>query len=91
VGRSIRTVARLGSQHATREEAEAIRAKLAAENPDVSWFVFQRGDEWVVAKADIKPAPGAQGSATAAHPRPDADDPREANTRNVPPFGGAPF
>jgi hypothetical protein len=84
-------VARFGSQHSTREEAEAIRAKLAEENPDVSWFVFQRDDGWVVAKADIKPAPGAQGSATAAHPRPDADDPREANARNIPPFGGAPF
>ena len=84
-------MARLGSQHSTREEAEAIRAKLAAENPDVSWFVFQRGDHWVVAKANVKPAPGAQGSATEARPRPDADDPRDANARNIPPLGGGPI
>jgi hypothetical protein len=84
-------MARLGAQHSTREEAEAMRAKLAAENPDVSWFVFPRDDHWVVAKADVKPAPGAQGTATAAHPRPDADDPREANARNIPPLGGGPF
>ena len=57
----------------------------------MSWFVFQRDDGWVVAKADVKPAPGAQGSATAAHPRPDTDDPREANARNIPPLGGGPF
>jgi hypothetical protein len=84
-------MARLGSQHSTREEAEAIRAKLAAENPDVSWFVFQRDDGWVVAKADIKPSSGAQGTATEARPRPDADDPRDANTRNIPPLGGGPL
>jgi hypothetical protein len=81
-------VPRLGAQHATREEAEAIRAKLAGENPDVSWFVFQRDGGWVVAKANVKPAPGTTGSATEARPRPDADDPRDANSRNVPPFGG---
>jgi hypothetical protein len=84
-------MARLGAQHSTREEAEAMRAKLAAENPDVSWFVFPRDDHWVVAKANVKPAAGAQGTATAAHPRPDADDPREANARNIPPLGGGPF
>ncbi len=84
-------MARLGSQHSTREEAEAIRAKLAAENPDVSWFVFQRDDGWVVAKADIKPSAGPQGSTTEARPRPDADDPRDANARNIPPLGGGPI
>jgi hypothetical protein len=84
-------MARLGSQHSTREEAEAIRAKLAAENPDVSWFVFQRDDGWVVAKADIRPSGGPQGTATEARPRPDADDPRDANVRNVPPLGGGPI
>jgi hypothetical protein len=83
-------VAKLGSQHATREEAEAIRARLAAENPDASWFVFPRGGGWVVAKADVKPAAQARGTATAARPKPDADDPRDANVRNVPPFGGGP-
>jgi hypothetical protein len=84
-------MARFGSQHSTREEAEAIRAKLAAESPDASWFVFQREDGWVVARADVKPAAGPRGTATAAHPRPEADDPRDANSRNVPPFGGGPF
>ena len=84
-------MSRLGAQHATREEAEAIRARLAEENPEVSWFVFPRDGGWVVAKADVKPATGAQGTATAAHPRPDADDPRDANARNIPPLGGGPI
>jgi hypothetical protein len=84
-------MARLGAQHSTREEAEAMRAKLAAENPDVSWFVFPRDDHWVVAKANVKPAPGAHGTATAAEPRPNPDDPRDANSRNIPPLGGGPF
>jgi hypothetical protein len=83
-------VAKLGSQHATREEAEAIRARLAEENPDASWFVFPRDGGWVVAKADVKPS-AVEGTATAARPKPDADDPRDANVRNVPPFGGGPL
>jgi hypothetical protein len=84
-------MARLGAQHSTREEAEAMQAKLAAENPGATFFVFPRDDGWVVAKADVKPAPGAQGTATAAEPRPNPDDPRDANSRNVPPLGGGPF
>lgn len=84
-------MARLGAQHATREEAEAIRARLAAENPGVTFFVFQREDGWVVAKADVRPSAMADGTAIAARPKPDADDPRDANTRNIPPFGGGPL
>jgi hypothetical protein len=83
-------VARLGSQHATREEAEAIRARLAEQNPDASWFVFPRDGGWVVAKADVKPST-IEGSTTAARPKPDVDDRRDGNLGNLPPLGGGPF
>lgn len=79
-----------GKQYGTRAEADAIREKLAAQNPDASWFVFERDGGWLVAKVPTPPSPNATGSATAAHPRPDADDPRTANVRNIPPFGGGP-
>jgi len=85
-------VARLGAQHSTREEAEALRAKLAAGDPDTTFFVFPRDGGWVVAKANVTPRAPESGTATAARPRPaDADDPRDAATRNIPPLGPAPL
>jgi hypothetical protein len=84
-------MARFGAQHSSREEAEAIRARLAAESPGSSFFVFQREDGWVVAKADVKPSAMADGTAIAARPKPDANDPRDANPRNIPPLGGGPL
>jgi hypothetical protein len=82
-------MARLGAQHSTREEAEQLRAKLAAQDPSATFFVFPRDGGWVVAKAGVAPRTSEEGTATAARPRPDADDPRDAGSRNIPPFGPA--
>ena len=82
-------MARLGAQHSTREEAEALRAKLAAEDPSATFFVFRRDGAWVVAKANVAPRSVDGGTATEARPRPDADDPRDTGSRNIPPFGPA--
>jgi hypothetical protein len=83
-------MARLGAQHSTRQEAEELRAKLAAEDPSASFFVFPRDGAWVVAKANVAPRAPDAGTATAARPRPsNADDPRDTATRNIPPFGPA--
>ena len=81
-------MARLGAQHSTREEAETLRAKLAADDPGATFFVFPRDGGWVVAKANVEPRSPAGGTTTEARPRP--DDPRDAGTRNIPPFGPAP-
>ena len=81
-------MARLSAQHSTREEAEAVRAKLAAEDPTATFFVFRRDDAWVVAKANVAPR-SADGTAIEARPRPDPDDPRDTGGRNIPPFGPA--
>jgi hypothetical protein len=74
---------------ATREEAEALRAQRAAEDPGGTWFTFETATgTWAVGRVDIKPAPPATGATTEARPRPpDADDPRPASFRNVPPWG----
>jgi hypothetical protein len=79
-----------GKQYGTRAEADEIRNRLAAEDPDASYFVFEKDGGWIVAKVPTAPSPNATGTATAARPKPDADDPRDANMRNVPPFGGGP-
>jgi hypothetical protein len=83
-------VARLGAQHSTREEAEALRAKLAAEDPDATFFVFPRDGAWVVAKANVAPRASEAGTATAGRPRRETDDPRDAASRNIRPLGPAP-
>lgn len=83
-------MARLGAQHSTREEAEALRAKLAANDPGATFFVFPRDGGWVVAKANVEPRSPAADTAAEARPRPrDADDPRDAASRNIPPLGPA--
>jgi hypothetical protein len=80
-----------GKQYGTRAEAEEIRKRLAAGNPDASYFVFEKDGGWIVAKVPTAPSPNASGTATAARPHPEADDPRDANSRNIPPFGGGPL
>jgi hypothetical protein len=80
-----------GKQYGTRAEADAIREKLAAENPDASYFVFEKDGGWIVAKVPTAPSPNVTGSTTAARPQPEADDPRDSNMRNIPPFGGGPI
>jgi hypothetical protein len=77
-----------GKQYGTRAEADAIRAKLAEGDPGSSYFVFEKDGSWIVAKVPTAPSPNATGSALAAKPKPDADDPRDANFRNIPPIGG---
>ncbi len=77
-----------GKQYGTRAEADAIRNQLAEGDPSSSYFVFAKDGGWVVARVPTAPSPNATGSAVAARPKPEADDPRDANRRNVPPFGG---
>jgi hypothetical protein len=77
-----------GKLYGTREEANAIREKLMAENPDASFFVFQKEGSWIVAKVPTPPSPNATGSATAAKPKPEAEDVRDNAFRNIPPMGG---
>lgn len=77
-----------GKLYGTREEANAIRDKLAEADPDSSFFVFAKDESWVVAKVPTAPSPNASGSAVAARPKPEADDPRDTNFRNIPPIGG---
>jgi hypothetical protein len=74
----------------TENEARALCAQRQAEHPQFSWIVQQRATgDWIVARL-----PGTQqidpGSVRANHgdPPEHADDPRPANFRNVPPFGG---
>jgi hypothetical protein len=77
-----------GKQYGTREEAEKIRAALAEQDPGASFFVFQKDGGWIVAKVPTAPSPNATGSALAAKPKPDADEPRDNVFRNIPPIGG---
>lgn len=80
-----------GKQYGTRAEADAIRDQLAAENPGASFFVFEKDGGWIVAKVPTAPSPNPTATASAARPQPEADDPRDANMRNIPPFGGGPL
>ena len=80
-----------GKQFGTRAEADAIRKELAAADPGSSYFVFEKDGGWIVAKVPTPPSPNATGSAVAARPKPEADDPRDSNSRNIPPFGGGPI
>jgi hypothetical protein len=74
----------------TEEQARALCARRESEQPQFSWLVRQRAsDDWVLAKL---PRTGAIDAATVRADRADpiemADDPRPANVRNIPPFGG---
>lgn len=77
-----------GKQYGTRAEADAIRKQLSEGDPSSSFFVFEKDGGWIVAKVPTAPSPNATGSALAAKPKPEADDPRDANRRNIPPLGG---
>ena len=79
-----------------RQEAELLREKLAREHPDRSthtWLVRQdRLGDWSVVKVrlpeGVKIDPLT--ATVEAKPRPpEADDPRPAIFRNIPPYGPA--
>ena len=44
-----------GKQYGTRAEADAIRTKLAEQDPDASFFVFEKDGGWIVAKVPTAP------------------------------------
>jgi hypothetical protein len=71
-----------------REEAESRRTELAASDPDHTWLVRERDGEFEVVKVGL---PGAKRpkltTSTNAVPKPEADDPRDAGHRLIPPFG----
>jgi hypothetical protein len=79
----------------TRDEAERMCARLAAEHPDREthqWRPRKQPDEsWAVVKISLPPADSRPlATETRADERPDtADDPRHNVFRNVPPFGAA--
>jgi hypothetical protein len=67
-----------------REQAEAERARLAAEHPDATWMVREGEDGWEVLKVGLSPTESPQGSLTHSKPRPpEPDDPRTNHVRNV--------
>jgi hypothetical protein len=72
----------------TRDEAEERRVELAAADPAHTWLVRERDGGWDVVKVGL---PGAQRPkltpTTEAAPNPQADDPRSAGVRNIPPYG----
>jgi hypothetical protein len=77
----------------TRADAEEQRERLAHEHPERSthtWLLRQNGDDWSVVKVPRLPGASAHPltASVAAESRPaQADDPRPANERNIPPFG----
>jgi hypothetical protein len=73
----------------TRDEAELRRAELASSDPDHTWLVRERDGSFEVVKVGL---PGARrpklSTTTEAAPKPQADDPRTALERLIPPYGG---
>src|SRR3954452_925593 len=72
------------------QQARALCARRQTEQPHFSWLVRQRGaEDWIVAKLPrTRHIDGATVRAERADPIETADDPRPANVRNIPPFGG---
>ena len=75
----------------TREEAEALCAKNAAEHPDrkiAQWVPRQESSgEWVVVRVGI-PAPETTEEIRADERPPTPDDPRTASMRDIGPYVG---
>jgi hypothetical protein len=59
---------------------------MAAEHPEVTWFVAEQGTgDWAVVKVGLAPADAPERSATEARPKPDyAGDPRSSQAQNAP-------
>jgi hypothetical protein len=72
----------------THDEAELRREELALADPSQTWLLRERDGEWQVVKVDL---PGAKRPkltpTTEAAPKPQADDPRTAIERLIPPVG----
>jgi hypothetical protein len=72
----------------THDEAELRREELVEANPDQTWLLRERDGEWQVVKVDL---PGVKRPkltpTTEAAPNPQADDPRTAIERLIPPLG----
>jgi hypothetical protein len=56
----------------TREQAEAERDRLAAEQPEATWLVAERDGAWQVVKVGLPARP--RGTALEARPRPSTPD-----------------
>jgi hypothetical protein len=72
----------------TRDEAERRRVELVATDPSQTWLLRERDGDWGVVKVDIPGARRPKLTPTIeAAPNPQADDPRPAGQRNIPPYG----
>jgi hypothetical protein len=76
----------------TREEAEALCAKNAAEHPDrkvAQWLPQEQTDgSWSVIRVGVPPAPALTEEIVADEKPPTPDDPRSAAMRNLGPHIG---
>jgi hypothetical protein len=72
----------------THDEAELRREELALADPSQTWLLRQRDGDWEVVKVGL---PGVKRPkltpTTEAAPKPQADDPRTAVERLIPPAG----
>ena len=72
-----------------RSEAEALAEERGAADPTRTFFARERDGVWEV--VSVPAIPGASrpgGTSIEARPRPDADDPRTSNERNLPGLPG---
>jgi hypothetical protein len=72
----------------THDEAELRREELAEARPDETWLLRERDGDWEVVKIDLPgPRRPKLTPTTEAAPNPQADDPRTAGQRAIPPYG----
>lgn len=75
----------------TREEAEALRDRYAAEHPDrakAQWRTTEQADgSWAVVRISLPPSQETTPELRADERPPTADDPRAAIFQNIPPYG----
>ena len=67
----------------TREQAEAERDRLAAEQPAATWLAVERDGEWQVVKVGLPGAQAPGGTEIAAKPRPETPDSPPAPNKQV--------
>ncbi|MSO42219.1 MAG: hypothetical protein EXQ70_10075 [Solirubrobacterales bacterium] len=72
----------------TKDEAQSELERLAGDDPDSTFKLYQaEPGDWAVARIALRPPSQPDGANVEARPRPDADDPRPAAFRQLPPFG----